>query len=142
MRLGEVTRNAVIGKVHRLGLAGRATISRIKKVQRAGSVVLFPARPSRSRQLTFGAASHSGAANHADNRSAVPAVRLRQRPELGVAPEGVIGIAELQDGMCHWPVGDPKEQGFHFCGRCKFGRIPYCEHHAAIAYMPAARCRR
>jgi GcrA cell cycle regulator len=44
--------------------------------------------------------------------------------------------------MCHWPIGDPMEESFHFCGRAKSFGVPYCEHHAAIAYNPGARRRR
>ena len=38
--------------------------------------------------------------------------------------------------MCRWPIGDPGEPDFHFCGRKKFGSLPYCEHHVRMAYQP------
>jgi GcrA cell cycle regulator len=69
-------------------------------------------------------------------------IAFRPLPELEPAPEGVITLAELKECMCHWPIGDPKEEGFHFCGRRKSFGVPYCAHHAAIAYNPAARRRR
>ena len=53
-KLGEVTRNAVIGKVHRLGLAGRATTSRIRTARPRSNIALFPARSAQVQYRTFG----------------------------------------------------------------------------------------
>ena len=64
---------------------------------------------------------------------------LRVLPPLEPAPSGVIRVLDLKESMCHWPIGDPMEDGFHFCGRRKTFGVPYCEHHAAIAYNPIAR---
>jgi len=44
--------------------------------------------------------------------------------------------------MCRWPIGDPGEPEFHFCGRKSFGSLPYCDHHARMAYQPAQARRR
>lgn len=136
-KLGEITRNAVIGKVHRLGLAGRATTSRVRIARPRSNIALFPAR---SAQIGFGRGSTTPICR---NTALKPQARpLRALPELGLAPDGLIILANLEETMCHWPVGDPKEEGFHFCGRNKSTGIPYCGHHAAIAYNPAARRRR
>jgi GcrA cell cycle regulator len=43
-------------------------------------------------------------------------------------------VRSLTDITCRWPIGDPKMEGFHFCGRAKPEGRPYCEHHAAIAF--------
>ncbi len=117
-KLGEVSRNAVIGKVHRLGLAGRRTTSRTP-------------RPRRTSPLY--------------NRTTV----LRARPfpstpdRLPPATAALmLSVAQLADATCHWPIGDPKEAGFGFCGCQKAPGVPYCGHHAAIAYNPAGRCGR
>jgi GcrA cell cycle regulator len=134
-RLGEVTRNAVIGKVHRLGLAGRKTASRASTTRPRAT---FPSRPDAARIV----ASPCQRVRRAAPRQPVRVIPLRALPDIGPAPEEIVGLGELQDGMCHWPVGDPLEVGFHFCGRTKTVRLPYCEHHAAIAYNPAARRRR
>ena len=123
-KIGSFTRNAVIGKVHRLGLAGRATTSRVRTARPRTTAGLFPARPARP----------TGSRSRQPARVIPRVIRLRALPDLGPAPDGVIGIAELQDDMCRWPVGDPMEQGFHFCGRHKSAGVPYCEHHAASAY--------
>jgi GcrA cell cycle regulator len=140
-KIGEVTRNAVIGKVHRLGLAGRATTSRIRSARPRTNVALFPSRSSQVQYRTFGNTALKVAPD-AQERKSASVIPLRALPELEPAPEGVITLIDLKENMCHWPVGDPMEEGFHFCGRRKSFGIPYCEHHAAIAYNPAARRRR
>ena len=119
-QLGEVTRNAVIGKVHRLGLAGRATAER------------SPRRSSPRRNR----------AGRISMRK--PVLRLWSYPAtpdgLPPAPAAqMLSVAQLTAATCHWPIGDPRAPGFGFCGRRKSTGIPYCEHHAAIAYNPAAR---
>ena len=75
-RLGGTTRNAVIGKAHRLGLKSR---------------------PSPIKRET-------------DN------------------------ITKLNDRMCHWPIGHPREPDFHFCGKTIEPGRPYCSGHTALAY--------
>ena len=67
-------------------------------------------------------------------------VPLRAVPQSEPAPDGV-RLIDLKESMCQWPIGDPMEEGFHFCGRRKAFGVPYCEHHAAIAYNPTARKR-
>ncbi len=133
-RLGEVTRNAVIGKVHRLGLAGRATTSRVRL-----------SRPVRSRTIAGNArAAHSGAfrgnSQFADKRPR-PRNAGPQRPKvpkamppLEDAPDIRFGIGDLTPTVCCWPIGDPKRPDFQFCGRDRADRRPYCPHHQALAF--------
>lgn len=80
-RLG-ITKNAVIGKVHRLGLPQR--------------------RPS---------------------------------PKAKVEMVHVLRLDGLRAGMCSWPIGDPGEEGFHFCGEVAVPGKPYCAAHCRIAYV-------
>lgn len=118
-QLGEVTRNAVIGKVHRLGIQGRAatrrqprrTMPRRNRIGRA--VIRKPAfvRPS-----------------------PVPP------PGLPPAPAALmLSIAQLTEATCHWPIGDPRQPGFGFCGARRTGRQPYCGHHQAIGHSQKRR---
>ena len=115
-RLGGVTRNAVIGKIHRLGLSGRAKPS-------------APARPGR---VAKPRAPVRAAAQH---RTA-PGPKPTPLPYwVEAAPEGpglVTSLAALGAHVCKWPIGDPKADGFTFCGRPAEG--PYCPGHAAVAY--------
>jgi GcrA cell cycle regulator len=140
-KLGEVTRNAVIGKVHRLGLAGRATTSRIRTARPRANVALFPARSAQVQYRTFGNVALKVAEQPLVRKSAT-VIPLRALPDLEPAPTGRTTLVDLKESMCHWPIGDPMEDGFHFCGRRKGFGVPYCEHHAAIAYNPAARRKR
>jgi len=121
-QLGGVTRNAVIGKVHRLGLSGRAVPS-------------VPARPARisiprsPRRET--APRPKPVARHA-TLPASPA----PPPE---GPGLVSSMAALGAHACKWPIGDPKASSFSFCGRLANG--PYCPAHKAQAFRPGAAWR-
>lgn len=74
--LGGVTRNAVIGKAHRMGLSTRVEVP---------------------------------------------------KPRLTV-------LNPVTDRLCQWPIGNPDESGFHFCGQSASNGRPYCESHCAMAY--------
>ena len=122
-QLGGVTRNAVIGKVHRLGLSGRATPS---KPQRTVFKAPRPARPV--------SASPSLPRRIAEPLSAHPApapVRyVDEKP-------GTATVLTLGAHMCKWPIGDPSLDSFTFCGRRTDEAGPYCHEHAQVAYQPA-----
>ena len=121
-QLGEVTRNAVIGKVHRLGLSGRATPSQPTRP------AFKPPRPP---------------------RPAVAAAPVQRRPvEVRPAPvpptppvvyveeRGTATVLTLGAHMCKWPIGDPASDEFTFCGRRAGSEGPYCVEHARVAYQP------
>lgn len=135
-RLGGVTRNAVIGKVHRLGLSGRATSSRssVPRPRRNHAP-----RQNRTPSLTFGTRG---------NAALKPTFEAEYEPTPAPIEELVIPLHErasiltLKESMCRWPIGDPAEEDFHFCGRKKVGPLPYCEHHARLAYQPVQSRRR
>ena len=134
-QLGGVTRNAVIGKVHRLGLSGRAKPAssgpRRRKVRTSS-----PHRP---------ATRHFVSGNTALNTHAHPAPRRLPSPvpiEDIVVPISLnISLMALTDQMCKWPIGDPGADGFHFCGHRNWGGMPYCEYHSRVAYQPPERRR-
>lgn len=134
--LGGVTRNAVIGKVHRLGLSGRAKAvaapaPRPRKPR--------PAAPAPSRPMVHG-------------NTALAAV---VRPVIEIEPEELpdpvanvipmadrCSILDLTEFTCRWPVGDPGKHDFFYCGsRTKTG-LPYCAYHSRIAYQPVQDRRR
>lgn len=134
-RLGSVTRNAVIGKVHRLGLSGRATTSRMK-THRPRARVATAKRIAKSRFATVGN----------------PALRALYHPEaepyVAPAEELVIPLKErktiqtLTECSCRWPIGDPQQADFHFCNRDKVAGLPYCEAHSRRAFQPPQPRRR
>ena len=123
-RLGKVTRNAVIGKVQRLGLQGRATLV----TRRPPRASLLPAAKSQPRT---GKRSPGLARSR---RQETKPRRPTAPPELGPAPDAPVTVLTLTPANCNWPEGDPKRTGFHFCGRDKPPDRAYCPHHAARAY--------
>jgi GcrA cell cycle regulator len=136
-RLGGVTRNAVIGKVHRLGLAGRATTSRMKSPRSSRVRAAHAAkRMMRARQPAVG-------------NSPLRNLYLGEtEPYVPAAEELVIPLNErkyiqtLTESCCRWPIGDPQQPDFHFCGKKKIPGLPYCEVHARRAFQPPQARRR
>lgn len=135
--LGEgISRNAVIGKVHRLGLSGRVK-----------SPAPATARP-RARSEGEPAASTAPVVhgNLAVAVAARPAPAPAPRPaaeEVVVPISERVGIMDLRELMCRWPLGDPTTPEFRYCGaRMQIGLGPYCTYHARIAYQPAMDRRR
>lgn len=124
-QLGGVTRNAVIGKVHRLGLSGRAPASAPSRAPRTATP-----RPKRPRRIATGAP---------------PLRKLQARSPCQAyapAPEGP-GLIEdmtlLGAHACKWPIGDPKSPDFSFCGRQADGR--YCAAHEQTGVRPGTAWR-
>lgn len=138
-QLGGVTRNAVIGKVHRLGLAGRATPSRpIKRVARLRPVITTISAP---------AASIEPGLDEELTKSAPPIARpIHHQPITKIEPKrkengSLISVLELTPTMCKWPIGDPTDADFGFCGAKAHASWPYCAEHGAVAYQPASAKR-
>lgn len=122
---GGVTRNAVIGKVHRLGLSGRATPS-----QPARAATTF--RPARTR--TTPPAQPSAPRRIEAVQARAVAAPTPQAPPLSDMP-GTATVLTLGAHMCKWPIGDPSSREFSFCGR-RASEGVYCVEHARVAYQP------
>ena len=130
--LGGITRNAVIGKVHRLGLSGRA------KSASSSAPRQRKARSS-SHILRLARASIRG------NTALAHEIEAEAMPELieNVIPIGQRRtILELTELTCRWPIGDPGSSEFFFCGGNTIGGLPYCAYHSRVAYQPATDRRR
>lgn len=121
-QLGEVTRNAVIGKVHRLGLSGRATPS---QPTRPAFKAPRPARPAVS---STPALRRPVEVRPAPTQAPAPVVYVEER--------GTATVLTLGAHMCKWPIGDPATDEFTFCGRRASDEGPYCVEHARVAYQP------
>jgi GcrA cell cycle regulator len=131
--LGGVTRNAVIGKVHRLGLSGRAK-SKVSSVARQRKAVVKPQRVQ--------TVSVRGNLAVIEMVEAEPEAVIDMRENVVVPISRRISIMELKDGVCRWPLGDPVQPDFAYCGSdCTKGKT-YCTHHARIAYQPQNERRR
>ncbi len=138
-RMGGVTRSGVIGKVHRLGLSGRATTSRMKSQRRPEAKGPKEKRkPQGFKPLRWG---------NAELRTLYQSEAEPVAPAAAVE-ELVIPLAErktiqtLEECSCRWPIGDPKHADFHFCGKTKVPGLPYCEFHARRAFQPPPVRRR
>lgn len=132
--LGNVTRNAVIGKVHRLGLSGRAKVAtfgkppRERKPRPARFLMSEARRPTRvALALAEVPVEIEAARESYDN-----VIPISQR----------VALQELNEANCHWPIGDPSNLEFFFCGGKALAGLPYCAHHSRIAYAPASDRRR
>lgn len=121
-QLGEgVTRNAVIGKAHRLKLSGRVSpIQQNKKVKKVE-------KPKAPKQESV-----------AQKLKRAPAVEVSQ---MAINNGKGVSLIELNDRMCHWPNGDPNDDNFNFCGCKSVPGLPYCDSHARMAYQIATKAR-
>lgn len=134
-QLGGVTRNAVIGKVHRLGLSGRATPSRpVKRPPRLARPKPTPQRVDRVKKPNV---------EDAPVRTNLPAVALREAEPLApvlLSNGETANVHNIRESMCKWPIGDPMDKDFAFCGRAASGG-PYCADHAKLAFQPRKQQR-
>jgi GcrA cell cycle regulator len=137
--LGSVTRNAVIGKVHRLGLSGRAKTpsssggSRPKRAARNGS---YSSRSTHSSQRSLVRSQIRVNAGH-------PRENFLPEEEKLEAPQPLkLELTQLTEQTCKWPVGDPATEDFYFCGHEPKEGSPYCPYHYRLAYQPVADRRR
>lgn len=137
-------RSSVLGKVHRLKLPLRsATVVSLNK-RRAYQ------KPMKSRRAHFrkddAQASAARAADAQKRKSSPVRALFRDIPieplppveELHIPLNERKSIATLEANDCRWPIGDPRDADFHFCGKHQVAGLPYCEHHARRAYAPIA----
>ena len=151
-QLGGVSRNAVIGKVHRLNLPGRAKAGGTQAASRpkrpaavAPRPSSFAARPVAARPV---AARPVGNALTKEEIDVDFDVQHDQLP-VPVHGKGVVvpmsrklELTQLTERTCKWPIGDPLNDDFHFCGNESPDNSPYCTYHQRLAYQPSAERRR
>ena len=111
--IGNTSRNAVIGKAHRLNLASRVT----KK------------NPSSKLQIKK---NNTTKPSKVMTRSRFKSLLLDKDFE----PENPKALEELSDSTCSWPIGHPDEENFYFCGRGPIEGFPYCKLHVLYAFQP------
>ena len=155
--LGGVTRNAVIGKVHRLGLSNRATGAKAGAKTTAKDKPKAAAKPK--------AAPKAAAKPKAEpavipkpvhiRKAIIPAGQpLPPQPSANeISPEALasvrevektakkISLMELTERTCKWPIGDPATDEFWFCGLDSEPGKPYCEAHVGVAFQPMSARR-
>lgn len=153
-----VSRNAVIGKAHRLGLQSRPSPV---KANDAAETASAPAAPPASKAAPATVAAPKAEKPLVDPVAAAapqstPAARML-RPGMPTGPvppsgppapprraipakpskeiEGKTTLLDLNDKICKWPIGHPGEPDFHFCGKQANPGFPYCTEHCAVAYQ-------
>jgi len=119
-QLGGVSRSAVIGKVHRLGISFRSPPSGPRSQG---------ARPVKVARASAGGVRRSISPPHAPVFAPAPSVEL-----LPTAT-----VLTLTESSCRWPIGDPSQAEFGFCGRERAGKGPYCQGHGSMGLRGGAK---
>jgi len=168
--LGGVTRNAVIGKVHRLGLSNRTAGAAAKPAAPAATPAAKEAA-AKPAPKSDPAPKPSSARAKEDAPAAEPVARpsnvtplrkpivpagqpLPPQPSANeISPEALakvsevekhakrISLMELTERTCKWPIGDPATDDFYFCGLPVQQGKPYCEAHVGVAFQPMSSRR-
>lgn len=155
-QLGGVSRNAVIGKVHRLKLSGRGkTTTAAPRSKKVNTVAAAP-RPVTQHAGGSTHTAHTTTMRTATVTKTVGATALQMEYAAEVVTETVVKPAsnvvvpisrrltllQLSERTCKWPIGDPLNEDFHFCGSESGESSPYCTYHSRLAFQPTAERRR
>ena len=116
--IGGISRNAVIGKAHRLNLS-----SKIKT------------RNASSSQNFDNSLEENSSKQKKSRKSKFQSLII----EKDFEPENPKKLEELDESSCKWPVGHPEEESFYFCGRSSLKDFSYCKLHLLYAYQPKGR---
>ena len=116
--IGGISRNAVIGKAHRLNLSSKIkTRSASSSQSFQNSIVENNSKQKRGRRSKF--------------QSLII--------EKDFEPENPKKLEELDENSCKWPIGHPEEENFYFCGRSSLKDFSYCKLHLLYAYQPKGK---
>ena len=116
--IGGLSRNAIIGKAHRLNLS-----SKIK------------AKSPNSSQNYQDRSEENNSNQKKERKSKFKSLII----EKDFEPENPKKLEELDEGSCKWPVGHPEEKSFYFCGRSSLKDFSYCKLHLLYAYQPKGK---
>jgi GcrA cell cycle regulator len=132
-----VTRNAVIGKVNRLGLSRpKDVIDRQLEQRRAARL----ARPKTARTWRSKRPRRNIFAQH-EMLAAFPRPQARAEEDISIYSGCGCTLFELSQMKCRWPINNPGAKDFSFCGNEPVKGLPYCLGHARIAYLSIRRQR-
>ena len=149
--LGGVSRNAVIGKVHRLGLsnrtgAGKAPGAEVDEEASSEVVESTPVERKAAEPVVETAAPAVAEVETKAEAPAAPAPAETTNPVAALVAEveksaRKLTLLELNERTCKWPIGDPSTSDFYFCGLQCAPDKPYCSAHVSVAYQPMSSRR-
>ena len=116
--IGGISRNAVIGKAHRLNLSAK-----------------IKTRTATSNQTFEDSVGEKNLKNRRSKRSKFKSLII----EKDFEPENPKQLEELDENSCKWPIGHPDEKSFYFCGRSSLKDFSYCKLHLLYAYQPKGK---
>jgi len=116
--IGGISRNAVIGKAHRLNLSSKI------KARNASSSKNF---------------DNNSEENNSQQRQGKKSKFKSLLIEKDFEPENPKKLEELDESSCKWPIGHPEEKLFYFCGRSSLKDFSYCKLHILYAYQPKGK---
>jgi len=119
------TKNAVVGKAHRIGLERRPSPIRRTAVKPDRKKARSPVMP----RLNFESTNPKEILNSENEESQSHQINPSFQPSV----KSLFGSSNKRG--CEWPEGDPDEPGFHFCEKERFEDKPYCLDHCAVAYI-------
>lgn len=134
-----VSKNSVVGKVHRIGLSSRP--SPIKTKSDETEEISAPSTKKKCKKTVSPAEVEAPDEKKDDNSDSTVDIKDKHTLSDNCAAKAsnssssITKLTDLDSHTCRWPIGDPKDENFHFCGnKVKTGQT-YCEEHAAIAYV-------
>ena len=116
--IGGISRNAVIGKAHRLNLSAK-----------------IKTRTATSNENFKNSRSDNNIKSKRGRRSKFQSLII----EKDFEPENPKTLEELDENSCKWPIGHPDEKNFYFCGRSSLKDFSYCKLHLLYAYQPKGK---
>lgn len=161
-----VSKNSIVGKVHRLGLSGRPSPIKKKESSDAAEVTAAPKEKSTNSEKevakktverendkpqvskTVAPAADKKAEKLETEKQEPAKITPKEEPEVKECFKSdmeksakAVSLMELDNHTCRWPLGDPKDENFRFCGKkVRIGQT-YCEEHAAIAYVKPGKTK-
>ena len=116
--IGGISRNAVIGKAHRLNLSAK-----------------IKTRVATSNQVFENSSEEKNFKNKRGRKNKFKSLII----EKDFEPENPKQLEELDENSCKWPIGHPDESSFYFCGRTSLKDFSYCKLHLLYAYQPKGK---
>ncbi|WP_375612825.1 MULTISPECIES: GcrA family cell cycle regulator [unclassified Bartonella] len=150
-QLGGVSRNAVIGKVHRLKLPGRGKTAQgsTTRAQKTPVGSSSPSSPRVRRNTSTVSPINTSSVSIEETAlktefvvEDVKEVDMSTKSNVVVPISRQLNLLQLSENTCRWPVGDPLSADFHFCGADSDENSPYCAFHAKLAFQPISERRR